>query len=282
MLKHTKIITGLALATVMAMPVVAQDITAETVVSTVNGTDITVGHLIVARRNLPEQYQSLPDEVLFDGLTQQLTQQIILSQSLNGDTPVSARLSIENESQAILAEVAVANVMAQVVTEEAIQSAYDEQYSDAVPTPEFNASHILVETKEEAVALIETLDAGADFAELAKEKSTGPSGPGGGLLGWFGPGAMVAPFEEAVVALEIGTVSEPVETQFGWHVVKLNDKREATVPTLDEVRGELVASVEQSAVQSFISTITDAADISTAEEGSIDPTVLSNPDILPN
>lgn len=282
MLKHTKFWTGAALAVAMALPVWAEDVTVDTVLATVNGTDITLGNLIVARRALPEQYQSLPDEVLFEGLLQQLIQQVVLAQSLGDEEPKAVRLSIENESQAIRANEVVTRTVAEAVTEDALQTAYDERYGDAQPAPEFNASHILVESEDEAKSLVEALDGGADFAELAREKSTGPSGPNGGELGWFGLGAMVPAFEEAVVALEVGAISSPVQTQFGWHVVKLNDSRDAPVPTLEEVQQELAASVQQSAVEALITSLTEAAEITQAEPGTIDPSALSNPEILPN
>lgn len=280
MLKHTKILAGAAVSLMVALPVAAQDTTADTVVATVNGSDITVGHLVVARRGLPEQYQSLPDEVLFQGLLQQMIQQEVLSQALEGDGSKSVRLAIENETQAIRANAVVTEAVSEAITEEAVQATYDDLYGGVEPAPEYNASHILVETEEEAKTLIEALNGGADFAELAKEKSTGPSGPGGGALGWFGLGAMVPAFETAVVALEVGAVSDPVETQFGWHVVKLNDTRDAPIPALEDIRAELEANVEQKAVENLIISLTDAADITQADIETMDLSVLSDPDIL--
>ena len=150
------------------------------------------------------------------------------------------------------------------------------QYIDAEPEPEFNASHILVETKEEADAIKTELDGGADFAELAKEKSTGPSGPGGGSLGWFGPGMMVPAFEEAVAGMEAGSVSEPVETQFGWHVIKLNETRTAEAPALEGVREELETQIRQTKVQEAIESLTEAAEVDRSAAEGIDPSVLNN------
>ncbi len=284
--KHTKFLAAamlaIAMTTAMAMPVMAQEADIDTVVATVNGADITVGHLIVARRGLAPQYQNLPDETLFEGLLQQLIRQAVLSQSLEGDEPAAVRLAVENESQAIRANETVARIVASAVTEEAVQAAYDDIYANADPTPEFNASHILVETEEEAGALIGELEAGADFGELARQHSTGPSGPDGGQLGWFGPGAMVPSFEAAVTALEAGAISAPVQTRFGWHVVKLNDIREKPAPTLEQVRAEMEANVGQKAVEDFVASRTAAAGIIRAEAGAIDPAILSNPDILPD
>jgi len=144
---------------------------------------------------------------------------------------------------------------------------------------EFNASHILVETEEEAQALIEALDGGADFAELAQEKSTGPSGPNGGQLGWFGPGMMVPEFENAVAGMEPGEVSAPVQTQFGWHVIKLNETRDQDIPELDEVRAELEAMVRNAAVEAEVDRLTGEADISRTEV-EVDPALIRQTDLL--
>ena len=201
MQKPLTFLAPFVVAASLALPAVAQDdtaentdaqtdVTAETVVATVNGTDITIGSMIIARATLPEQYQQLPPEVLFKGILDQLVQQTALSQDFDGEVPKRIEMALENERRQLIAGEVIERAMAQDVTEEELQAAYDEAYADAEPTEEFSASHILVETEEEAQAVKKELDEGADFAELAKEKSTGPSGPAGGTLGWFGPGMM--------------------------------------------------------------------------------------------
>ncbi len=114
------------------------------------------------------------------------------------------------------------------------------------PPQQFKARHILVATQGEAVDLISQLDGGADFQELAKEKSTGQSGPNGGDLDWFSPDQMVAPFSAAVSTLENGTyTSAPVQTQFGWHVILREDSRETQPPTFESVRDAINQQVQQ-------------------------------------
>ena len=158
--------------------------------------------------------------------------------------------------------------------------AKDGHDSSATPGKEFNAAHILVETEEEAKALKAELDGGADFATLAKEKSVGPSGPNGGDLGWFGVGMMVKPFEDAVVGLEPGQVSDPVQTQFGWHVIKLNETRDAAAPSLDEKREELEGELRSAAVESHVRELTEGAEIVKMVDG-IDPAILNTtPEIV--
>ena len=265
----------------LALPVAAQDeVKADTVVATVNGTDITLGHMIIARATLPEQYQQLPPEVLFKGILDQLVQQTALAQSFEGQLPARVTMSIENERRQLVAGEVIEENMAAEVTEEALNEAYEETYGSAGPTDEFNAAHILVETEEEAQAIIAEVEAGADFAEVAKEKSTGPSGPNGGSLGWFGPGMMVPEFETAVVALDVGAVSEPVQTQFGWHVIKLTDKRLKDAPALETVKAELETQIRQIRVQQSIEEITAAADVDRAAAEGIDPAILTNLGLL--
>ncbi|UWQ01596.1 peptidylprolyl isomerase [Aliiroseovarius crassostreae] len=294
MVKRNAILLGTALAAMLAVPALAQetasdtqetpevakiDATGSTVLATVNGDDITLGHLIVARQALPQQYQTLPNEVLLQGLLEQVIQQTVLGQAM-GELSRRAELELENQRRAMVAEEKIDAVIATAVTEEALQAAYDEVFANAEPSPEYNASHILVETEEAAKELVTKLEAGTDFAELAKEFSTGPSGPNGGELGWFGPGMMVKPFEEAVVALEPGQVSAPVETQFGWHVVKLNDSRVKGAPTLDEVREELTAKIENDAVEQAVQGLLEAATIKRIDLETVDPETLGNLSLL--
>lgn len=274
MQKRLNFIATLGLAVTLAMPAQAQD--ANTVVATVNGKDITIGHMILARTTLPEQYQQLPDDVLFEGILKQLVEQSLLADSFTGDLPKRISISLENEKRSLIAGERVEAVLTAALTDEAIQAAYDSKFADAEPTQEYNASHILVETEEEALALKSELDAGADFASAAKEKSTGPSGSNGGALGWFGKGAMVPSFEAAVADLDVGAVSTPVKTQFGWHVIILNETRNASAPTLAEVRPELEDALRESALSNAIEILREKADVDQSGAEGINPSVLSD------
>jgi peptidyl-prolyl cis-trans isomerase C len=249
-------------------------------VATVNGTDITVGHMIIARASLPEQYQQLPDEVLFRGILDQLIQQTALRDSFEGELPPRVSLSIENESRSLIAGEMVEVILSVPISEEDLRAAYEAEYSDASPGDEYNASHILVETEEEAQTIIEDIEGGADFAAVAREKSTGPSGPGGGNLGWFGAGAMVPDFEAAVIALEVGAVSAPVKTDFGWHVIMLNETRKLSVPQFDDVRSDLEQSVRQAKVQETVQGFVDASEVDRSGSEGVDPSILKNLDLL--
>jgi peptidyl-prolyl cis-trans isomerase C len=123
---------------------------------------------------------------------------------------------------------------------------------------QYKARHILVETQAEAQDLIAQLNEGADFQALAKEHSTGPSGPNGGDLGWFAPEQMVKPFADAVVALEDGQFTrEPVQTQFGWHVILREESRANEPPTLESVRDTIKQRVEQTKFQNYMQGLRD-------------------------
>ncbi|OSQ53286.1 peptidylprolyl isomerase [Marivita geojedonensis] len=276
----TKLSAG-AVALMLALPAQAQDsLTADSVVATVNGTEITLGHMLMVRASLPEQYQQLPDDVLWDGILDQIVQQTVLSQQDANEDSRRVQLALENERRALLAAQVIEGIVDDAVTEDTVQAFYDETYLQAEPTQEFNASHILVETQEEAAAIVEELNGGADFAEVAREKSTGPSGPNGGQLGWFGPGMMVPEFQTAVEQLEVGAISEPVQTQFGWHVITLNDKRNQEAPDLAAVRSEIETQLSQQAVTQKIAELTGTADVTRTAKEEVDTSVLSNLDLL--
>ena len=270
-----------AFAVWAASAAIAQDTPdANSVVATVNGTDITLGQMIMARTTLPQQYLSLPDDVLFNGILDQLIQQSVLAQTVS-ETPRRVEIALENERRALLAAAVVDDIVSGAVTDEALQKAYDEAFANAEPAREWNASHILVETEGEAIALIDRLKAGEEFAALAQEASSDSSAANGGELGWFQSGMMVPDFEAAVVALEAGEVSAPVQTQFGWHVVKLNETRLSEVPTLDQVREELRPQVERAAVQARLDELTAAAAVE-RPGAELDPALIKNLDLLGN
>lgn len=281
--KH--LFAGAALLLSVALPVSAQDsspareVNADTVVATVDGIDITLGHMIVMRARLPAEYQAVPPEQLFPAILDQLIQQTALSERMEGELSRGSLLALDNERRAYRAGEAVNRATENAVSDEAVAAYYAENYAGADPEQEYNAAHILVETEEEARAIKAELDGGADFATLAREKSTGPSGPNAGDLGWFTKGMMVEPFEEAVLLLEAGQISEPVQTQFGWHVIQLKEIRFKEAPALDAVRGEIVQSLQRAAIEKAIADATAGAEIVRSDEG-IDPALIGDMSIV--
>ncbi|WP_299661385.1 peptidylprolyl isomerase [uncultured Ruegeria sp.] len=278
--KGLTFLPSLALTAMMALPLAAQDApNASTVVARVNGDEITLGHVIATASALPAQYQQLEDDVLYDFILEQLVQQHLLGQQQATLNPLNA-LRLENETRSLRAVQTVDAITAAEVTDEAIQAAYDAQFAEFEGEDEFNASHILVESEDEAKAIKAQLDEGADFAELAKVNSTGPSGPNGGALGWFGKGQMVPEFEGAVLGLEKGQISEPVQTQFGWHLVSLNDKRKTQAPELEVVREELAQTIRQEAIQTKVDELTQQATIERPTLEGAGPEIMRQIDLL--
>lgn len=205
-----------------------------------------------------EQRQQLTDHVVNLTIMAQEAQRRGLHES--PDTQASLALNrMQTLSDSLIRQVE----NEEPIDDEAIQAAYDERYGD---TREYKARHILVEEESEAQSLIEQLNDGAEFAELATEHSTGPSGENGGDLGWFSPDQMVPPFAEAIQTIEPGNYSEaPVETDFGWHVILVEDSRDSEGPALEEVREDIVNNLRQERVQSFVSELREEAEVDKAE-----------------
>ena len=253
-------------------------VTEKTVLVSVNGEDITVGNIISFQSRLSDQYQSMEDSVLFDGILKQLIQQTILSQKVNIHSD-RIKYALENQTRAFLSTELVGKLSEIEVIESEIESLYVKFSTDIERKKEYNASHILVETETEAEELSLSLKNGADFSELAKTYSTGPSGAQGGNLGWFGQGAMVPTFENAVIKLKIDELSVPVQTQFGWHLIKLNDVRKTPVPTIAEVRKELITEIKKKKIDFEMSKIIDSADVIYSDL-EIDPKIIRDVSML--
>lgn len=146
-------------------------------------------------------------------------------------------------------------------TDEQLKKEYELQVAQ-LSRKEYKARHILSKTEDDATGIIVELDKGAEFAQLAKEKSTGPSGPQGGDLGWFSPNTMVPPFAKAVQSMPKGSFSkQPVQTQFGWHVILLEDTRELTPPSFDEIKNKLQNILATKTLRTYLEELRSKADI---------------------
>ena len=130
---------------------------------------------------------------------------------------------------------------------------------------------------EETIA---DLEGGADFATLAQERSEGPSGPAGGALGWFEPGRMVPEFGDAVQAMEAGAISAPIRTQFGWHVIRLNESRDIAPPSLEELRASLVEEIQRAAIEARVASLSETLEITRTSPADVDPALLDDLSLL--
>lgn len=235
---------------------------AETVV-TVNGVDIdstVFDAYLESRFQKPAAQASAEERATVE---RELTDIYLLTtqpkaEEFAKDPQIKAQLELQYRGT-IAQAVARDFVESNPATDAEILAEYETQLEQS-SDKQYKARHILVETQSEAQDLVDQLDEGADFQALAKEHSTGPSGPNGGDLGWFAPDQMVKPFADAVVALEDGAYSKaPVQTQFGWHVILREDTRENEPPTLESVREAIKQRVEQEKFQDYMQGLRDGS-----------------------
>lgn len=235
------------------------------VVARVNGVDITRQEVIDSAADLPEQIRQQIDMV-FPQLLNRYIGLKLLGDKGKADNlaqdPEVQKLMSEYETQAIR-QVYVTRYLKEQVTDDAIKARYEEKLKNNPPPEEVRAAHILVKTEEEAKAIIEQLKGGADFAAVAKEKSTDKgSGANGGELGWFSKEVMVKEFADAAFAMKVDEFSQtPVKSQFGWHIIKLEERRTQPAPTLESqtegIRGEL----SEEKVQELVKTLRTEAKV---------------------
>ena len=221
-------------------------------VATLDGEAIHLDEIIAVAETLPAEYQQQGIAALYPQLVDEVVNARLAAvagraSGIDKDEDIAA--AIKAAADRVIAESYITRRVNEQLTNEAIQTAYDAYVDDTASREQVTASHILVETEDEAKAVIAQLNDGADFAALAKEKSTGPSGPNGGELGSFGRGQMVPAFETAAFSMPAGSYSEtPLQTQFGWHVIKVDDKGIEDAPSLEDMRDQLVANLSR---QSF-------------------------------
>jgi peptidyl-prolyl cis-trans isomerase C len=257
----------LALTSAVTTVALAQDEAAaeNPVVAVVNGNEIHMTDVEFVARSLPEQMRQMPLPQLFPMLLDRVIDFQLLSaeaekQDFAEDEQVQAALDRARAS--VLRDAMLQQKIDEATTEEALQKRYNEmKEQEGFSYEEVHARHILLASEDEAKEVIEALDGGADFAELAKEKSTGPSGPQGGDLGYFKKDQMVPEFGNAAFGMEVGaTSSEPVQTQFGYHVIKVEDKR-TVEPTMDETAPQLRQEVAREIVTALVTELREDAEI---------------------
>ena len=240
------VLTAVYLASTMAQ---AND---QISVGKVSGKDIWLDDVLRAAERLPEEFQQTPLEnyyaqLVADIIDSQLAAAAARNDGFDQKSEIADAMKIA--ANRVLAESWLAEKVRADVTETTIQNAYDKFVADTASREQVTASHILLETEADAKAVIAALQDGGDFAALAKEKSTGPSGPNGGALGTFGRGQMVPAFETAAFDLAVGSYSDtPVQTQFGWHVIKVDGKDIAPAPDLESMRAQLANNLSTQAL----------------------------------
>lgn len=230
----------------------AQPAVKDPVVATVNGQPVRLSELEIAQQSLPPQYRNMPLQAVFPALLERLIDSKLVVQEgkkskTNEDPAFKKRMAFVEEQ--VLQDYWIQREIAKAVTAEKIQQRYQERLKSMPSEEELHARHILVSTEDEAKALIAELKKGAAFDKLAKDKSTDKaSGAEGGDLGWFKKSDMVKEFADAAFALKKGELSgAPIKTQFGYHVIQVDDRRTAPPPALEElaepIREELAREV---------------------------------------
>ena len=241
MFKYNKLAAAALVAFMAAGTVHAQD--TDPVVAKVGSVEIRESEMKLAIAGLDPQLANLPDEQKRVAALSSLVDVKLLAadaskEGLGDDATFKQRIAFLTERE--LHNAFFKKHVVDSVTPEEVKARYDKEIAAITPEDEVRARHILVKTEEEAKAIIKDLDASKDFIEIAKEKSTDPNKSEGGDLGYFGKGRMVPEFEAAAFALEKGTYSkEPVQTQFGFHVIKIEDKRKQEPPALEQVESQV-------------------------------------------
>jgi len=209
------------------------------VIATIDGDDITLNLVMALISQLPQQYQGQPFERLYDPILDDIIDTRLAAAEAKrsgiADDPLIEELA-QRAYDRVMAEAWLSIEIQNRITDEMIEARYKEIAADEDSRTEIRARHILVNTETEAEDIIRRLKEGESFEELAKTLSIGPSGPNGGDLGYFQRGDMVPSFADASFALEVGAISEnPVQTNFGWHIIKAEDRRVIPIPPLAEI-----------------------------------------------
>ena len=235
------------------------------IVATVDGKPIFLSEIIGMAQRLPEQYRKMSLEAVYPSLlTRAIDSKLVTLEGrragFSKDPDVKKRL-LDVEDQ-IISEIFLTKTIGSQVTEEALQKIYSETKSEMASGDQIKARHILLDNEEKAVEIIKKLQAGEEFAKLASEYSTGPSAASGGDLGWFGEGQMVPEFSKAAFALNPGDiVTKPVKTQFGWHIILVEDRKVSAPPSFDEAKEQLASTMSQKLLKDLIETLRTKAKI---------------------
>ncbi|MCW8828023.1 MAG: peptidylprolyl isomerase [Gammaproteobacteria bacterium] len=256
----TRLLIPFATATAITFSGLSLAADSDKVVATVNGKNITEQDINRYMQN-NSQSGALDQESLMNELiSRELVYQDAISKGLDKDKSVQAQLN-ELRTNVILGAALENAMKSDPISDKELKAIYDQQLEN-YNVQEFKARHILLKEKSDAEKVITELDMGADFSELASKRSTGPSAKQGGDLGWFAAQQMVPEFSQRVATMEKGSYTkEPLQTQFGWHVIKLEDTRSAEPPSFDSVKPKIRKMVEQQRVGNYIKELRDKAEI---------------------
>ena len=245
------------------------------IVANVNNENISLETMIHAMNELPPEIQSQPFMSYYEDLLERVIDIKLFAQEgkkMKLDEEPSVRAAIDFVIEKVLMQAFLSKYVQENIKEENLKASYNNFIADETSREEVKASHILMDTESEAIDVINMLNDGDDFAELAKNKSTGPSGPSGGDLGWFKRGQMVPPFEKAAFSLNKNEITQrPVQTQFGWHVIKIFDKRIPEAPSYENMKSKLIQDLERKIVSKKIQDLRNDALIEKLSSSELEP-----------
>ena len=245
------------------------------IVANVNNEDISLETMIHAMNELPPEIQSQPFMSYYEDLLERVIDIKLFAQEgkkMKLDEEPSVRAAIDFVIEKVLMQAFLSKYVQENIKEENLRASYNNFIADETSREEIKASHILMDTESEAIDVINMLNDGDDFAELAKNKSTGPSGPSGGDLGWFKRGQMVPPFEKAAFSLNKNEISQkPGQTQFGWHLIKVFDKRIPEAPSYESMKNKLIQDLERKIVSKKIQDLRNDALIEKLSSSELEP-----------
>jgi peptidyl-prolyl cis-trans isomerase C len=261
-LKASLVVTGcLAVVLAAGLPVRAED---NPVLAKVNGTEIRQSDVALAEEELgPSLAQMDPatkkDNVLAFLIDMKIVSKAAEDKKLENSEEFKKRLAFTRSR--LLMDSLLASEGKAATTDEAMKKVYEEASKQITGEQEVHARHILVETEDEAKAIKAELDKGGDFAELAKKKSKDPGASDGGDLGFFTKEQMVPEFSTVAFALEPGKISDPVKSQFGWHIIKVEEKRSRKAPDFEQVKSQIETYVTRKAQADYVTKLREAAKV---------------------
>lgn len=255
----------LAVAAALAALAPAPGLADDPVVANLNGSEIRQSDVLRARGRLPASLRNKPLEQIVPLLTTMVIDSRLLADEAREQGIAyepEVRAQINTVTDLVLEQELLGRVLDRQLTPEAVRARYEELAAQASSREQVRARHILVKTEEAAKQVIGELNAGADFADLARVRSTGPTADTGGDLGYFIRGEMAPAFSEAAFALEPGTYTlTPVQTDFGWHVILVEDRRLADPPPFEEVKEEVRIRLASELRTRYVETLRDKATI---------------------
>ena len=253
-------------------------LSADTPFIEVNGKIIKFGSAIIAFSKIQQRNVNFDEKTIFSQIVQQLVNEELLSQKIDKENKLTL-LAVEHEKRSAKAAQMVSKILKNFPNDELVKSAYKNLSNEFKGSLEYNASHILVKEEGQAKTIRKDISNGKNFEALAKEHSIGPSGKNGGNLNWFDLNSMVPEFSTALMVLSEGDISQPVQTKFGWHLIKLNKTREKKIPEFEEIKAQLVRNLRQKKINDYLNSLNENSKINFVGKD-INPNEITNTKLL--